>query len=87
MLLMVVGASLAGCEARVNRERDNYGFLELHKAAREGNLALAQKLIQEGAKVNLTDMDGMTPLHSAAKNTPWTRHSPAEEPRRRHHPD
>lgn len=66
--LVSLGAVLSGCEARVNRERDDFGFLEIHKAARDGNTALAQQLIEKGAKVNLPDMDGVTPLHSAAKN-------------------
>lgn len=66
--LAVFGMALAGCEARVNRERDNFGFLEIHKAARDGNTALVQQLIQNGAKVNMADLDGITPLHSAAKN-------------------
>ena len=66
--LLMVGTVLAGCEARVNRERDDFGFLEIHKAARDGDTALVRQLIEKGAAVNLPDLDGITPLHSAAKN-------------------
>jgi ankyrin repeat protein len=46
---------------------DQFGRSELHYAARDGDLALAQKLIQGGVDVKLADKQGWTPLHFAAQ--------------------
>ncbi len=40
---------------------------ELHEAAKQGNLELAQSLLKNGAEVDVPDGDGYTPLHLAAQ--------------------
>jgi ankyrin repeat protein len=49
------------------KKLDEFGRSDLHYAARDGNLTLAEKLIHQGADVNLTDKQGWTPLHFAAQ--------------------
>ncbi len=44
------------------------GFTPLLYAAREGCLECAQELVQAGAKVDMTDPDGITPILSALLN-------------------
>ena len=46
---------------------DQFGRSELHYAARDGDLALAGKLIHGGMDVKLADKQGWTPLHFAAQ--------------------
>jgi ankyrin repeat protein len=46
---------------------DQDGRSDLHYAARDGDLAAVQKLVSEGADVNLQDKHGWTPLHFAAQ--------------------
>jgi ankyrin repeat protein len=45
---------------------DSVGTTLLHKAAREGNVAVVRHLISQGLNVNVRDKSGFTPLHSAA---------------------
>ncbi len=42
--------------------------LDLHLAAKNGELSSVQRLIESGADVNVQDADGSTPLHYAASN-------------------
>lgn len=65
---LAICAGLSGCEPEVNRKRDVHGQYALHTAAREGDLALLQKLFQEGASANVVDVDGVAPLHRAARD-------------------
>ena len=46
---------------------DEFGRSELHYAARDGDLTAVQKLVSQGADVNLQDGQGWTPLHFAAQ--------------------
>ena len=43
-------------------------FSELHLFALEGNTAKAQSLIDNGEDPNQTDIQGMSPLHKAARH-------------------
>ena len=46
--------------------RDIYGFTPLHAAAREGQLAAVQALVEGGADVNAKDIDNSTPVQVAS---------------------
>lgn len=50
--------------ANVN-ERDRAGSTALHVAAQRGNATIANQLLEHGAKPDLTDKDGKTPLFVA----------------------
>jgi len=50
--------------ARVDERRDD--FTPLHYAARQGKVAIAQALLQNGADVQAANRHGFTPLHAAA---------------------
>lgn len=53
--------------ASINRR--NYGGASaLHLAARQGNFAIAEILVKSGAKVDIADNEGWTPLMRAASN-------------------
>ncbi|VDP81155.1 unnamed protein product [Echinostoma caproni] len=45
---------------------DRDGYTALHRAAYGGHVAVLERLIQIGAKLNTRTEDGWTPLHSAA---------------------
>jgi ankyrin repeat protein len=40
----------------------------LHEAANRGHFSVARELLRNGARVDATGMDGVTPLHDAAVN-------------------
>lgn len=44
----------------------NEGFTDLHKAARDGDIAEVNRLIDDGADVNAKDIYDFTPLHAVA---------------------
>jgi len=46
---------------------DEDGRTDLHYAARDGDLALVERLVSRKADVNLQDRHGWTPLHFAAQ--------------------
>ena len=60
------GAKAASRTMGVNAT-DGYGRTPLHRAAIEGNEALAKLLVSKGADVNAKDKKDMTPLHWAAR--------------------
>ena len=65
--LLIVLAS--GCNPSIDNKRDIHGYAEIHKATRDGNVELVEHLLlEQGAKVNNPDSDGLTPLHHAVKN-------------------
>ncbi len=48
-------------------EKTEYGVTALHMAIRQSNTATAEFLLSKGANPNVTDQDGWTPLHWAAR--------------------
>lgn len=40
----------------------------MHEAANRGLVSVARELLKSGAKVNVTGLDGVTPLHDASVN-------------------
>ena len=46
----------------------NLGWTPLHEAANLGLVSIARELLKNGAKVNVTGLDGVTPLHDASVN-------------------
>jgi len=44
------------------------GWTPLHEAANRGLVGVARELLKSGAKVNVTGLDGVTPLHDASVN-------------------
>jgi len=46
---------------------DEFGRSQLHYAARDADVKLAERLISRGADVNLADKNGWTALHFAAQ--------------------
>jgi ankyrin repeat protein len=58
-LLVYLTLAVSGC----TRERD----ADLVQAALNGNVARVQSLMQQGANVEATALDGLTPLDAAAK--------------------
>lgn len=63
---MVVLLLKRGADVNVVNAQD--GKTALYHAARQSNLCLMQMLIARGAKVNVADHEGVTPLHQAAWN-------------------
>lgn len=55
-------------ESDVNRQ-DGDGWSPLHFAAQEGDSNIAQLLIESGASISATDLNGNTPLWVAALNS------------------
>ena len=51
--------------------KDARGKTRLHRACQDGNLAVAEELVKTGADINATDLDGNTPLNSAAHSGHW----------------
>lgn len=47
-------------------EKDIFGWIALHWAARKGYLKIAQMLLAAGSDVNAEDVDRWTPLHVVA---------------------
>ncbi len=47
---------------------DEFGRLDRHYAARDGDGSLSESLIRKGLDVNLADKNGWTPLHFAAQS-------------------
>ena len=67
--LIVRGAEVnpSQCHDKVSRCESNHTATPLHTAAREGNIEIAKALLDNGAKLNVLDEDGLTPLHYAIK--------------------
>jgi hypothetical protein len=53
-------------EKRIN-DSDKFGRTALWWAARHGNINALQKLIDQGADINIADIDGESPLHAASR--------------------
>jgi len=49
----------------VNLQDKEYGRAPLHEAALDGKLDMVRLLVRAGARVNIADTEGMTPLHHA----------------------
>ncbi|XP_055307908.1 uncharacterized protein LOC129572031 [Sitodiplosis mosellana] len=64
---LIVDVSGAPSGRNVN-EKDIKGKTALHRAAETGNVKEAQKLIDQGAEVNIESNLKVTPLHYAANN-------------------
>ncbi|XP_055308020.1 uncharacterized protein LOC129572126 [Sitodiplosis mosellana] len=64
---LIVHASGAPSRGNVNEKVLN-GETALHRAAVTGNVKEAQKLIDQGAEVNIESVLNETPLHYAASN-------------------
>ncbi|XP_024869085.1 uncharacterized protein LOC112452879, partial [Temnothorax curvispinosus] len=52
----------------INNEVDAYNWTLLHYAASKGQLEVAKYLIAQGADVNAKTVNGLTPMHIAAKH-------------------
>src|ERR1700755_1915293 len=52
---------------RTEPDLDEFGRTPLHYAARDGDAALVERLIAEGADVDALDVNRWTPLHFAAQ--------------------
>ncbi|KAG0210889.1 hypothetical protein BGX33_004619 [Mortierella sp. NVP41] len=50
----------------INYQSDSRNLSSLHLAASYNHIALCRFLVQNGANVNLTDLEGWTPMHCAA---------------------
>ncbi|ETO14417.1 ankyrin repeat protein, partial [Reticulomyxa filosa] len=46
--------------------RDHHGYTPLHKAVDRGSLPLVQFLVENGARVDMSGLDGLAPIHIAA---------------------
>jgi ankyrin repeat protein len=52
----------AGASVHVHNKNDHWGTTPLHAAAHANQPAIAELLIQNGADINATDLEGRTPL-------------------------
>lgn len=57
-----------GCQPNAALRRDMNGFLPLHRAVQDNDLAAAEKLLTEHGQANTPDLDGVAPLHRAARH-------------------
>lgn len=66
--LPLIALLALGCQPNANVRRDMNGFLPLHHAVQDNDLARAEKLLQESGQANAQDLDGVGPLHRAARD-------------------
>ena len=58
LLITIAAVALVGCGPSVPD-------MDIHEAARDGNLEILKKHLINGAHINAKDKEGMTPLHKA----------------------
>ncbi len=66
MVALVFTLMALGCKQE-GLKRDMNGFLPIHRAVRDGDVALAETLLKEFGQVNTPDLDGVGPLHRAVR--------------------
>ena len=72
-MLSELGANTSKSRMLVERWRDveadnSSGWTALHRAARNGHVAVTRLLLEHGANVNARDSNGWSPLHGVARN-------------------